>query len=193
MASKIKKASKASPKAATKAAPKAKAAAVSKVKPAAKPKAAAKAAPKAAAKETKKAAPAKTVVKKEGLNPESVQVLKKEAAKAGKGFTKAAPAVALSKILPKEELAASYELADSEVDDFAEDEKAREEIEEIEEDVEGPPEWWKNDPAAIEGADDEAEGEKAEFDDSDEWTEDDEWADDDKKAESDSEDDDRDW
>lgn len=143
----------------------------------------AKAAPKVAV-----TLPAKKVTKepKIGLNLEAI--------KAGRSMTKVAPAVALSKILPKEELAASYELADNEVDEFAEDEKARTTLEEVEEDVEGPPEWWKNDPAAIEGAEDEADGDKAEFDDSDEWTEDDEWADDEKKSDSDSDaDDDRDW
>ena len=119
---------------------------------------------------------------------------KAEKGAGARAMTKVAPAVALSKILPQEELAASYVLADSEVDDFEEDEKARVEFEELEEDVEGPPEWWKNDPAAIEGADEEAEGEKAGVDDSDEWTEDDEWAEDDKKTDSDNDvDDDRDW
>jgi hypothetical protein len=42
-----------------------------------------------------------------------------------------------------------------------------------EEGVEGPPPWWKDDPAGIEGAEGEDES-RAEFDDSDEWTEDDE-------------------
>ncbi len=131
-----------------------------------------------------KAEPKKTTEKSE-----------KKLDKTAKPLTKAAPAVALSKILPKEELAASYVLADSEVDDFEEDEKARTKLEEFEdEDADGPPEWWKSDPAAIEGAEDDEEGERGNFDDSDEWTEDDEWADDDKKSDSDNDsDDNRDW
>jgi hypothetical protein len=192
MASKTKKASK-SPNAAK---PKAKAPAK---------KAVAKKAPVAKAAKlpaTKGVAPKKAPVaakksseslKKTTLEP-ATEGLKLDPAlrKGAKGLAKAAPVVALSKILPKEELAASYVLADSEVDDFEEDEKAREEVDEIEEDVEGPPEWWKDDPAAIEGPDEE-EGEKADFDDSDEWTEDDEWADEDKKTDSDNDEDDRDW
>jgi hypothetical protein len=182
----------------------------SKSKSAAKPKAAAsKAAPKKVA--PKKAAPKKVekpkvAPKKEAPKKETAPKATpaKEAAteglkldpalrKGARALTKAAPIVALSKILPKEELAASYVLADSEVDDFEEDEKARAELDdEIEEDVEGPPEWWKDDPAAIEGADDE-DAEKADFDDSDEWTEDDEWADEDKKSDADSDEDDREW
>jgi hypothetical protein len=50
------------------------------------------------------------------------------------------------------------------------------EEEEFDEDNEGLPGWWKNDPRGIE-AEEEAEGEKAEVDDSDEWTEDDDWND----------------
>jgi len=185
MASKTKKAASKSIKAAK---PKAKAPAAKKV--AVKKAPAAKAAPK-------KAAPVKKapVVEKKPAKEPATEGLKLDPAlrKGAKALTKSAPVVALSKILPKEELAASYVLADSEVDDFEEDEKAREEdLDEVEEDVEGPPEWWKDDPAAIEGADDE-EGEKADFDDSDEWTEDDEWADEDKKSDTDSDEDDRDW
>ncbi|MEZ4813584.1 MAG: hypothetical protein R3A80_00055 [Bdellovibrionota bacterium] len=174
----------------------------SKSKIAAKPKAKAskKAAPE---KKAKPAAKKAKVVKKPQKAKKTTKEPQKEPAteglkldpalrKGARTLTKAAPIVALSKILPKEELAASYELADSEVDDFEEDEKAREDFDEVEEDVEGPPEWWKDDPAAIEGADDE-DGEGADFDDSDEWTEDDEWADDDKKSSSDNDDDDRDW
>lgn len=170
-------------------------------KPKAEPKktAAKKVAPKKADKtksEPKKTAAKKAVVTKAAPAKETAtEGLKLDPAlrKGARALTKAAPVVALSKILPKEELAASYVLADSEVDDFEEDEKARAELDdELEEDVEGPPEWWKDDPAAIEGADDE-DGEKADFDDSDEWTEDDEWADEDKKSDADSDEDDRDW
>ncbi len=60
-----------------------------------------------------------------------------------------------------------------EADDVLEAEAELEELPEEEETTEGPPPWWKVDPAAIEGADAE-EDSGADFDDSDEWTEDDE-------------------
>jgi len=50
------------------------------------------------------------------------------------------------------------------------------EEEDVDEDTEGPPPWWKDDPTGIEPEGDEAGG-RAQFDDSDEWSEDDEdWA-----------------
>jgi hypothetical protein len=50
------------------------------------------------------------------------------------------------------------------------------EEDDLDEDREGPPPWWKDDPAGIEPEGDEAAG-RASFDDSDEWSEDDEdWA-----------------
>jgi hypothetical protein len=50
------------------------------------------------------------------------------------------------------------------------------EEDDLDEDREGPPPWWKDDPAGIEPEGDEAGG-RASFDDSDEWSEDDEdWA-----------------
>ena len=58
-------------------------------------------------------------------------------------------------------------------DEALEAEAELEELPEEEETTEGPPPWWKVDPAAIEGADAE-EDSGADFDDSDEWTEDDE-------------------
>ena len=50
------------------------------------------------------------------------------------------------------------------------------EEDDLDEDREGPPPWWKDDPAGIEPEGDDAAG-RASFDDSDEWSEDDEdWA-----------------
>ncbi len=191
MASKSKKIESKAKKTATKSPAKAKAKVA--VKKAAPPKAPKRAAAKAAPQKEAVVVPKKLSMPKEGLTAAYTKEVKSSSIKSvAKTLTKSAPVVALSKILPKEELAASYELADSEVDDFEEDEKARTVLEEVEEDVEGPPEWWKDDPAAIEGP--EEEGDKAEFDDSDEWTEDDEWTDDEKKSDADSDvDDDRDW
>jgi RNA polymerase primary sigma factor len=178
-------------------------------KAAAKPK---KAAAKKVATSKAKKAPAKKVAVKKTAAPakapkapektrglvisaEDKKAAQKASKVAAKAFTKAAPTVALSKILPKEELVASYDLEDNEGKDFEEDEKARVTLEDfVEEEAEGPPEWWKSDPAAIEAEEDDLEGEKTLFDDSDEWTEDDEWSDDEKKSDADSDvDDDRGW
>jgi hypothetical protein len=64
---------------------------------------------------------------------------------------------------------------ESEGSEDALDSPDRIELEEddLDEDTEGPPPWWKDDPTGIEAADDELGG-RAQFDDSDEWSEDDE-------------------
>jgi len=62
--------------------------------------------------------------------------------------------------------------------DFSADEEARmKNLDDFEEEeAEGLPDWWKNDPRGIEAKDDEADEETA-IDDSDEWTDDGKWDD----------------
>jgi hypothetical protein len=55
---------------------------------------------------------------------------------------------------------------DAEFDDQVEEDETEE--------VEGLPPWWKDSPSGIEGTEEEGAEERANFDDSDEWTEDDE-------------------